>query len=95
MWSGGIPWFQVVWLLDAGAFGKTIRKDLVENGILHPLRGNDIDFSGLSRNNGRLFFHSSFSFVWGWASPIHLPAAYCMQALAVPKILNDCRLEGA
>src|SRR5262245_15561278 len=53
----GLPGLQVRWLRDAAAGGKTVRKDVIEHGILDPIWGQDMALNGLSGNKLRPFFH--------------------------------------
>ena len=59
----GFPRLQVGWLLDAAAGRKTIGKDVIEYGLLDPVRGQDRALNGLRGNYLRLFFHVVRSFV--------------------------------
>src|SRR4029077_4916937 len=59
----GLPRLQAGWLLDAAADGKTIGKDVIEHGLLDPVRGPDWVLNRPSGNNLRPCFHVVRSFV--------------------------------
>ena len=61
----GLPRLQVGWLLDTAAGGKTIGKDVIEHGLLDPVRGQGLALNGLRGNDLHLFFHVWRSFVQG------------------------------